>query len=87
MQCALPQIKRPGRRSIAAFLLETRLPLWLCIPPQEDPDMPEVDEARKIIVGETAPDFSLPDTTGTSRRLSELTADSLCVVLFYRGHW
>lgn len=49
--------------------------------------MPEKDGARKIIVGETAPDFSLPDSTGTLRRLSELTRDSLCVVLFYRGHW
>jgi thioredoxin-dependent peroxiredoxin len=46
-----------------------------------------MDEARKIIVGETAPDFSLPDSTGTPRRLSELTKDSSCVVLFYRGHW
>ena len=44
-------------------------------------------EARKIIVGETAPYFSLPDSTGTSRRLSALTKDSSCVVLFYRGHW
>jgi peroxiredoxin len=43
--------------------------------------------ARKIVGGETAPDFSLPDTTGTLRTLSELTKDSLCVVLFYRGHW
>jgi peroxiredoxin len=49
--------------------------------------MPQADEARKIIVGEIAPDFSLPDTTGTPRRLSELTTDSMCVVLFYRGHW
>ncbi len=46
-----------------------------------------MDQARKIVVGETAPDFSLPDTTGAARRLSELTQDSLCVVLFYRGHW
>lgn len=49
--------------------------------------MPGTDGARKIIVGETAPDFSLSDTTGTPRRLSELTKDSLCVVVFYRGHW
>ncbi len=46
-----------------------------------------MDQARKIIVGETTPDFSLPDTTGTTRQLSEFTRDSLCVVLFYRGHW
>jgi peroxiredoxin len=49
--------------------------------------MPHSDEARKIIVGEIAPDFSLPDSTGTLRQLSELTRNSLCVVLFYRGHW
>ena len=49
--------------------------------------MPDKSDAREIIVGETAPDFSLPDSTGTPRRLSELTKDSLCVVIFYRGHW
>jgi peroxiredoxin len=46
-----------------------------------------MDEAHKIIVGNIAPDFSLLDTTETPRRLSELTKDSLCVVIFYRGHW
>jgi peroxiredoxin len=51
------------------------------------PATPATDDARKIVVGETAPEFSLPDTTGTPRRLSELTKDSSCVVLFYRGHW
>jgi peroxiredoxin len=44
-------------------------------------------EPRKIIVGETAPDFSLPDSTSALRTLSDLTRDSWCVVLFYRGHW
>jgi peroxiredoxin len=44
-------------------------------------------DARKIIIGETAPDFSLLDTAGTPHRLSELTKDSSCAVLFYRGHW
>jgi peroxiredoxin len=46
-----------------------------------------MDTAREITVGDTAPDFSLPDSTGTSRQLSALTKDSMCVVLFYRGHW
>ncbi|HLI80662.1 MAG TPA: redoxin domain-containing protein [Candidatus Binataceae bacterium] len=46
-----------------------------------------MDEAHQIIVGETAPDFSLPDSTGTPRRLSELTKHSMCVLIFYRGHW
>jgi peroxiredoxin len=53
----------------------------------DKPAKPTTDDARKIVVGETAPDFSLLDTTGTRRRLSELTKDSSCVVLFYRGHW
>jgi peroxiredoxin len=46
-----------------------------------------MDEARKIIVGETAPDFSLSDSAGATQTLSELTRDSSCVLLFYRGHW
>jgi peroxiredoxin len=46
-----------------------------------------MDNPRKLAVGDTAPDFSLPDSAGATRTLSELTRDSLCVVLFYRGHW
>jgi peroxiredoxin len=46
-----------------------------------------MEASAGIMTGEKAPDFSLPDTTGTNRRLSELTKDSLSVVLFYRGHW
>jgi len=38
-------------------------------------------------VGQTAPDFALPDSTGVLRRLSELTASGQLVLLFYRGHW
>jgi peroxiredoxin len=49
--------------------------------------MPPTDDSREIIVGDAAPDFSLPDSTGTPRQLSELTRDSMCLVLFYRGHW
>jgi peroxiredoxin len=49
--------------------------------------MPATEESRKIIVGDTASDFSLPDSSGTPRRLSDLTKDSSCLVLFYRGHW
>jgi len=44
-------------------------------------------EERAARVGEPAPDFILPDTTGASRSLSQLTAGSACIVLFYRGHW
>jgi len=34
-------------------------------------------------VGETAPDFELPDQSGTPRRLSELLVDGPVVVFFY----
>jgi peroxiredoxin len=46
-----------------------------------------MDDSRGIVTGEKAPDFSLRDSGGTMRSLSELTKDSQCVVLFYRGHW
>ncbi|HET9743100.1 MAG TPA: hypothetical protein VFQ00_10150 [Terriglobales bacterium] len=37
--------------------------------------------------GDLAPDFELPDSTGTLRRLSELSAPGTLVLLFYRGNW
>jgi peroxiredoxin len=38
-------------------------------------------------VGQVAPDFTLPDSSGTERRLSELVAEGPLVLIFYRGHW
>jgi peroxiredoxin len=38
-------------------------------------------------VGETAPDFELPDSSGSPRRLSDLCAAGPLVLIFYRGHW
>jgi len=38
-------------------------------------------------VGAQAPDFALPDTTGTLHRLSSLVAERDVVLVFYRGHW
>ncbi len=38
-------------------------------------------------VSTVAPDFTLPDTTGTARRLSDLCAEQPLVLVFYRGHW
>jgi peroxiredoxin len=32
-------------------------------------------------------DFSLPDTTGTTFRLSDALRERTVVVLFYRGDW
>jgi AhpC/TSA family len=40
-----------------------------------------------VQVGQVAPDFELPDSTGVNRRLSELADSRPVVVLFYRGHW
>ena len=44
-------------------------------------------EQRIIQTGDIAPDFELSDSAGQLRRLSELTRDHPCVVIFYRGHW
>jgi peroxiredoxin len=38
-------------------------------------------------VGEIAPDFVLPDSTGAPQRLSDLVATGPRVLIFYRGHW
>jgi peroxiredoxin len=48
---------------------------------------PSLKTAALPQVGQTAPDFELPDSTGAMRRLSELTASGPLVLLFYRGHW
>lgn len=37
--------------------------------------------------GGVAPEFELPDSTGTLRRLSGLLEPGPLVLLFYRGHW
>lgn len=38
-------------------------------------------------VGETAPDFSLPNAVGREVRLSAVTARCPVVLTFYRGAW
>ncbi|WP_346674060.1 redoxin domain-containing protein [Nannocystis sp. SCPEA4] len=38
-------------------------------------------------VGQLAPDFALTDSSGGTRRLSELVAAGPLVLIFYRGHW
>jgi AhpC/TSA family len=38
-------------------------------------------------IGHPAPDFELPDSTRTLRRLSDLTAPGRLVLFFYRGSW
>jgi len=44
-------------------------------------------EQSPIKTSDIAPDFELIDSTNTPRRLSELTRDKPCIVIFYRGHW
>jgi peroxiredoxin len=43
--------------------------------------------AKVPAVGEVAPDFILPDSTGIQRQLSDLAANRMLVLLFYRGYW
>lgn len=42
---------------------------------------------RAINVGDTAPDFTLPNAAGESVTLSELLKDGPVVMIWYRGEW
>ncbi|MEL7360112.1 MAG: peroxiredoxin-like family protein [Cyanobacteria bacterium J06560_6] len=44
-----------------------------------------VDNSLKV--GDTAPDFTLPDPTGKQVKLSELLKEGPVVINFYRGQW
>ena len=46
-----------------------------------------MDERQIPSAGEKAPEFALADSTGVVRRLDELVARGMGVVVFYRGHW
>jgi peroxiredoxin len=46
-----------------------------------------MDERQIPPVGAKAPEFALGDSTGVVRRLDELVARGMGVVVFYRGHW
>ena len=43
--------------------------------------------SRVARVGQTAPDFTLPDTNGRPVSLAELRARGPVVLSFYRGRW
>lgn len=43
--------------------------------------------AGAVSVGDTLPPFSLPDATGQTHALDDLTADGPAVIVFYRGGW
>jgi cytochrome oxidase Cu insertion factor (SCO1/SenC/PrrC family) len=40
-----------------------------------------------LTVGQPAPDFTLPDATGTPVRLSDYRGQKAVVLIFYRGYW
>ena len=46
-----------------------------------------LNEAQKPQVGALAEDFTLPDSTGTSRSLSSLMTEGSLLLIFYRGYW
>jgi peroxiredoxin len=43
--------------------------------------------AGAVSVGDTLPPFALPDATGQTRTLEELTEDGPAVIVLYRGGW
>jgi peroxiredoxin len=43
--------------------------------------------AGAVAVGDKLAPFALPDATGQTRTLDELTANGLAVIVFYRGGW
>ena len=43
--------------------------------------------AGAVSVGDTLAPFALPDATGQTRTLEELTAEGPAVIVFYRGGW
>ncbi len=47
----------------------------------------EIAAGRALGVGDSAPDFALPNADGTTTRLSDLTARGPVVLTFYRGAW
>jgi hypothetical protein len=43
--------------------------------------------ASALVVGQPAPDFTLPDATGRPVRLAEYRGRKPVVLVFYRGYW
>jgi len=45
------------------------------------------EEIQAPKVGDPAPDFELPDSTGARQSLAALVSAGPRVFVFYRGHW
>ncbi|HEX8299800.1 MAG TPA: peroxiredoxin-like family protein [Rubricoccaceae bacterium] len=56
-------------------------------PPVADSLTAEEAVGIALKVGDTAPDFALPDASGRTVRLSDLLASGPVVLAFYRGSW
>ena len=56
-------------------------------PPEADTLTAEQAVGLALGVGDTAPDFELPDAQGRTVRLSQMLASGPVVLAFYRGSW
>jgi peroxiredoxin len=83
--CADPAPTPPGRSAPA----DTRAvqPDTAGTPPVAAAVSPEEAVSLALGVGDTAPDFELPDPSGRRVRLSDLLRSGPVVVAFYRGSW
>jgi hypothetical protein len=48
---------------------------------------PSGEVSPRVVTGDQAPPFSLPDQAGRSRSLEEITGDKSLVLIFFRGVW
>ena len=80
---------------LAEQLAETRAGFQQKVPETVQTTMKTATEAleaagladQALTVGDIAPDFTLPDATGTAVRLSDLLKQGPVVINFYRGEW
>lgn len=56
-------------------------------PPRPSTEVPESHSTETLSPGDTAPAFSLSDSTGSEVSLESLTASGPAVLVFYRGDW
>jgi peroxiredoxin len=46
-----------------------------------------MESAAIPAVGDKVADFALPDSSGSTWRLSSHITSGFCLLIFYRGHW